>query len=95
MSGVRFEVDPGFLAGGAAEGSLVQGDIVGARGLMDASGSGAAAFGDTGAVGAVGDACTAWSGALGALGDAIGQLHGNLAAAARAYEITDATVIDP
>jgi hypothetical protein len=92
---VRFEVDPGALAGGAAEGSLVQDEIVGARGLMDAAGSGASAVGDPAAVGAVGEACAAWSGALGALGEAIGQLHTNLDAAARTYALTDASVIDP
>jgi hypothetical protein len=92
---VRFEVEPGVLAGGAAEGSLVHGEIVGARGMMDAAGSGASAVGDPSAVGAVGDACAAWSGALGALGDAIGQLHVNLDSAARAYAMTDASVIDP
>lgn len=88
-------MDPGLLAGGAAEGSLVHGDVLGARGMMDAAGTGASAAGEPGAVGAVGDACAAWSGALGALGEAIGQLHGNLGAAARAYAITDASVIDP
>jgi hypothetical protein len=92
---VRIEVDPGALAGGAAEGSLVRDEVVGARGLMDATGSGASAVGDPAAVGAVGEACAAWSGALGSLGDAIGQLHVNLGAAARAYALTDATVIDP
>ena len=95
MSAVRFEVDPACLTGGAAEGSLVHSDVVGARGTMDAAGGGASAFGDAGAVGAVGEACAAWSGALGALGEAIGQLHTNLDAAARAYALTDATVIDP
>jgi hypothetical protein len=92
---VRFEVDPAILGTGAAEGQLVHGDVVGARGMMDAAGGGASAVGDTAAVGAVGDACTAWSGALGALGDTIGQLHVNLGAAARAYAITDASAIDP
>jgi hypothetical protein len=95
LSGVRFEVDPGALTGGAAEGSLVQDDVVGTRGLIDAAGSGASAVGQPAAAGAVGEACTAWSGALGALGDAIGQLHLNLGAAARAYAVTDASVIDP
>jgi hypothetical protein len=95
LNGVRFEVDPGVLAGGAADGSLVEGDVLGARGLMDAAGGGASAAGDPGAVGAVGEVCTVWSGTLGALGDAIGQMHRNLGAAARSYAITDASVIDP
>jgi hypothetical protein len=95
LSGVRFEVDPGALTGGAVEGSLLHDDVLGARGRMDAAGSGASVVGDAAAVGAVGEACAAWSTALGALGDAIGQLHGNLDAAARAYAVTDASVIDP
>jgi hypothetical protein len=95
LTGVRFEVDPRVLAGGAADGSLVEGDVLGALGLMDAAGAGASAAGDPGAVGAVSEVCTVWSGALGALGDAIGQIHRNLGAAARSYAITDASVIDP
>jgi hypothetical protein len=92
---VRIEVEPGVLAGGAAEGSWVEGDVLGARGLVDAAGGGASAAGDPGAVGAVGEVCTVWSGSLGALGEAIGQMHRNLGAAARSYAITDASVIDP
>lgn len=84
-----------MLAGGAAAGSQVRDGVLGARGMMDAAGSGASAAGDPAAIGAVGDACTVWAGALDALGGAIGQLHGNLDAAARAYELTDASVIDP
>jgi hypothetical protein len=95
LTGVRIEVDPALLAGGAAEGSLVADEVVGTRGLMDAAGSGASVVGESAAAGAVGEACAAWSGALGALGDAIGQLHTNLDAAARAYAVTDASVIDP
>jgi hypothetical protein len=95
LTGVRIEVDPDLLSGGAAEGALVADEVVGARGTMDAAGSGASVVGESAAVGAVGEACAAWSGSLGALGDAVGQLHGNLAAAARSYALTDATVIDP
>ena len=84
-----------MLTGGAAEGSLLEGDVVGARGMIDAAGGGASAAGDPGAVGAVGEVCTVWSGSLGALGNAIGQMHRNLGAAAQSYAITDASVIDP
>ena len=73
-------MDTGVLAGGAAEGSLLEGDLLGARGMIDAAGSGASAAGDPGAVGAVSEVCTVWSGSLGALGEAIGQLHRNLGA---------------
>jgi hypothetical protein len=92
---VRIEVNSGVLSGGAAEGTLLEGDVVGARGMIDAAGSGASAAGDPGAIGAVGDVCTVWGASLGALGEAIGQMHRNLGAAARSYAITDATVIDP
>jgi hypothetical protein len=95
LTGVRFEVEVGALAGGAAEGSLVEGDLLGARGTIDAAGSGASAAGDPGAVGAVGEVCTVWSASLGSLGEAVGQMHRNLGAAARSYAITDSTVIDP
>jgi hypothetical protein len=89
----RFAVDTEQMSGVSARGAELSSELTTLRGHLDVAGGSAAAAGESGAVAAIEGTCTGWSNALGGLAGVVDSLGGNLAAAARAYEITDETAI--
>jgi hypothetical protein len=88
----RIQVDVETLAAGGARQSAAGGELLQAAGDVNAAlSAAAAAVGHAGASGAVGEWGGTWSRSIAALGDATARTGGNLGAAARAYEETDAT----
>jgi hypothetical protein len=90
----RIDVDVETLSAGGARQTAAGGDFLQLAGALHAAMSAAAAaVGEAGAGGAVGDWGGTWSRSLAALGDAATRTGGNLGAAARAYQETDATAM--
>ncbi len=85
-----FEVQPGELGGAGARQSLLAGELRGLRGQLERAGSNSAAAGDPDLCAALEGCCSGWGSSLEQLGGAVEGLAANLAAAARAYEATDA-----
>jgi hypothetical protein len=90
----RIEVDTGQLhAAGGRQASLAE-QLVSMSGSLGATGnSAAAAAGEPGTAGAIGDCCAAWAMSLAMLADSVGGLGSNLGAAASAYATTDANAV--
>jgi ABC-type transporter Mla subunit MlaD len=91
---LTIQVNLDRLAGGAGEGAAIAAALGDTRAAL-AGASRSAGAGGPRAAGAIADACAAWSTALDELGGAVGRLHSNLAAAARAYAVTDEQAIEP
>jgi hypothetical protein len=90
----RIHVDVETLSAGGARQSAAGGDLLQMAGALQAAMStAAAAVGEAGAGGAVGNWGGTWSRSLAALGDATTRTGGNLGAAARAYQETDTTAM--
>jgi hypothetical protein len=86
----RIQVDTESLTAGGAQQSAAGGHALEAAGELDAAiAAAAAAVGDAGAGGAVGEWGITWSRSLAALGDATVRTGGNLTAAGLAYRDTD------
>jgi hypothetical protein len=86
----RIQVDTEALTAGGHRQSAAGGDALAAAGELNAAmAAAAAAVGDAGAGGAVGDWGASWSRSLAALGDATTRTGGNLTAAGQAYQQTD------
>lgn len=86
----RFEVVPGELSGAGSRQSLLAGELRGLRGHLERAGGNAGAAGEPDLCAALEGYCAGWSGGLEQLGGAVEGLAASLAAAARAYEMTDA-----
>jgi hypothetical protein len=90
----RIQVEAEALAAGGARQSAAGGEVLQAAGDLHAAlSAAAAAVGHAGAGGAVGEWGGTWSRSLAALGEATARTGGNLTAAGRAYDETDATAM--
>jgi hypothetical protein len=93
---LRIEVEPSWLGGAAANHAALGDAYAGVHGdLADVAGSAVTGAGDPGLGHGIGAAAEQFGAGLRSLGAEMHGLSTNLTAAARAYEVTDESVIPP